>query len=54
MKTGVMLYAEVGRNAFGCWNTKLPFSEQNHDTIDQNAETMFYPSDLTVRYSFYK
>lgn len=44
----MIVYAEIGRNGFGCWNTRLPFSEQNHDSIDQNAETMFYPGDLTV------
>lgn len=47
-RTEVMVYAEIGRNGFGCWNTKLPFSEHNHDSIGQSDELIFYPTDISV------
>lgn len=47
-KTGIMIYAEIGRNGFGCWNSKLPFAEANHDSIGQSDEEMFYPTDVSV------
>lgn len=46
--TGVLFYAEVGRNAIGCWNTKKPFSARNHDVIHRDNERMIYPSDMNV------
>lgn len=47
-KTEVMVYAEIGRNGFGCWNTKLPFTEANHDSMGQDDEKIFYPTDISV------
>lgn len=46
--TGVMFYAEVGRNAIGCWNTRKAFSTKNHDIVHRDNEQMIYPSDLSV------
>lgn len=47
-KTEVLVYAEIGRNGFGCWNSKLPFGEANHDSMGQNDEEIFYPTDISV------
>lgn len=47
-KTEVMVYAEIGRNGFGCWNSKLPFTEVNHDSMGQDNEKIFYPTDISV------
>lgn len=49
-KTKVMVYAEIGRNGFGCWNSNLPFSEANHDSMGQDDEQIFYPTDISVSY----
>lgn len=47
-RSRIMLYAEIGRNAFGCWNTNLSFSEGNHDSMGQDDVRMFYPTDISV------
>lgn len=47
-KTEVLVYAEIARSGFGCWNTKLPFSEVNHDSMGQDDERIFYPTDISV------
>lgn len=47
-QTEVIVYAEIGRSGFGCWNTKLQFSEQNHDSMGQSDEEIFYPTDISV------
>ena len=46
--TGVLFYAEVGRNAVGCWNTRHEFSAQNHDIVHRDDQRMVYPGDLSV------
>lgn len=46
--TGVVFYAEVARNAVGCWNHKKRFLAQNHDIVFQDNLNMIYPSDLTL------
>jgi dopachrome tautomerase len=47
--TGVIFYAEVGRNAVGCFNTaRTEFNAANHGTVAQDNVTMIYPSDLQV------
>jgi dopachrome tautomerase len=48
-KTDVIFYSEVGRNGFGCWNTKNQLMPQNYGRIAHNNDTMIYPSDLQVR-----
>lgn len=47
-KTGVVFYAEVGRNAVGCWNSGRRFNALTHDVLFRDDENMVYPSDLTV------
>ncbi|KAJ6638810.1 L-dopachrome tautomerase yellow-f2 [Pseudolycoriella hygida] len=47
-KTEIMVYAEIGRNGFGCWNSKLPFSETSHDSMGQDDEQIFYPTDISI------
>ncbi|EDW14389.2 L-dopachrome tautomerase yellow-f2 [Drosophila mojavensis] len=47
-RTGVVFYAEIQTNGVGCWNSRNPFSAATHDTVAANAETMIYPSDLTI------
>lgn len=46
--TGVIFYAEVGRNAIGCWNTRKQFAAKNHVILHQDDARMIYPSDLSV------
>lgn len=46
--TGVVFYAEVARNAVGCWNSKERFNALNHDIVYKDDVNMIYPSDLTV------
>lgn len=46
--TGVVFYAEVARNAVGCWNSGEEFSQEKHDIVLRDDEQMVYPSDLTV------
>ncbi|GAB0088345.1 L-dopachrome tautomerase yellow-f2 [Sergentomyia squamirostris] len=46
--TGVMFYAEIGRNAVGCWNTDKVFAPENFDTVKQDKDFFIYPSDLSV------
>lgn len=46
--TGVVFYAEVGRNSVGCWNSKRRFNALTHDILFRDDENMIYPSDLTV------
>uniref|UniRef100_A0A336M1H6 CSON010294 protein n=1 Tax=Culicoides sonorensis TaxID=179676 RepID=A0A336M1H6_CULSO len=48
LKSGIMFFTEVARNAIGCMNSFYPFIEQNHAIIAQDAEKMIYPSDLKV------
>ncbi|XP_032593561.1 L-dopachrome tautomerase yellow-f2 isoform X2 [Drosophila grimshawi] len=47
-RTGVIFYSEIQTNGVGCWNINKPFSPANHGIVDSNAETMIYPSDLTI------
>lgn len=46
--TGIMFYAEVGRNAIGCWNTRKPFSAKNHAVVHRDDRRMIYPGDMSV------
>lgn len=46
--TGIMFYAEVGRNAIGCWNTQRPFSAKHHDIVHRDDRRMIYPGDMSV------
>ncbi|XP_059610190.1 L-dopachrome tautomerase yellow-f2-like [Phlebotomus argentipes] len=46
--TGVLFFAEIGRNAVGCWNTHHVFAPENFGTVKQDKDTFIYPSDLSV------
>lgn len=46
--SGVMFYAEIGRNAVGCWNSRQPFNAGTHQVVARDDEKMIYPSDLRV------
>lgn len=48
LKSGVVFYAEVGRNAVGCWNSKQRFNALNHDIVFKDDVNMIYPSDLSL------
>ncbi|XP_034485419.1 L-dopachrome tautomerase yellow-f2-like [Drosophila innubila] len=47
-KTGVIFYAEIQTNGVGCWKSSNPFTAENHGTVASNAQSMIYPSDLTI------
>ncbi|XP_050069995.1 L-dopachrome tautomerase yellow-f2-like [Anopheles maculipalpis] len=47
-KTGVLFYAEINRNAVGCWNTKKQFTPENHGIVHLDNEEMIYPADLRI------
>uniref|UniRef100_A0A1I8PYE9 Uncharacterized protein n=1 Tax=Stomoxys calcitrans TaxID=35570 RepID=A0A1I8PYE9_STOCA len=47
-RTGVVFYAEIQRNAVGCWNGRKPFTPANQGTVAQDAQRMIYPSDLSI------
>lgn len=46
--TRVMFFSQISLNAIGCWNTAVPLTESNFHILEQNNETMFYPSDVNV------
>uniref|UniRef100_A0A182WQX0 Yellow protein n=1 Tax=Anopheles minimus TaxID=112268 RepID=A0A182WQX0_9DIPT len=46
-RTGVVFYAEVNRNAIGCWNTNQIFDASNHATVHLDNRELIYPTDLT-------
>lgn len=46
--TGVIFYAQVGRNAVGCWNSRRPFNARFHGVVARDDVKMIYPSDLKV------
>lgn len=46
--TGIVFYAEVGRNSVGCWNTRKRFNALNHEVVFKDDVNMIYPADLTV------
>ncbi|XP_053698590.1 L-dopachrome tautomerase yellow-f-like [Sabethes cyaneus] len=47
-ETGVIFFAEVNRNAIGCWNTKNEFTAENYDTIFLDHQHLVYPGDLNA------
>lgn len=47
--TGVIFFAEIGRNAIGCINSAKPINSQNHAVLAQDNDRMIYPSDLKVK-----
>lgn len=49
-RTGVLFYAEINRNAIGCWNTHKQFTPENHGIVHLDNEEMIYPADLRVSY----
>lgn len=49
--TGVLFFAEINRNAVGCWNTNKVFAPENFGTVKQDKNTFIYPSDLSVDFS---
>lgn len=46
--SGIIFYAQVQKNGFGCWNTRTPFTIRNHVDLMHNNKTMIYPSDINV------
>uniref|UniRef100_A0A240PJW5 Uncharacterized protein n=1 Tax=Anopheles atroparvus TaxID=41427 RepID=A0A240PJW5_ANOAO len=46
--TGVVFYAEVNRNAIGCWNTKQVYGADNHAVVHLDNRELIYPTDLTA------
>uniref|UniRef100_A0A1B0CTH0 Putative major royal jelly protein n=1 Tax=Lutzomyia longipalpis TaxID=7200 RepID=A0A1B0CTH0_LUTLO len=46
--TGVIFFAEVGRNGIGCWNTVKPLMPMNMGTVMQDEKRFIYPADLNV------
>lgn len=47
-KTGVLFYAEVNRNAIGCWNSAMEFHPENHGIVHLDNKEMIYPADVTI------
>ncbi|XP_065089892.1 L-dopachrome tautomerase yellow-f-like [Ochlerotatus camptorhynchus] len=47
-KTGVLFYAEVNRNAIGCWNSAMEFNPDNHGIVHLDNKEMIYPADVTI------
>ncbi|KXJ68758.1 hypothetical protein RP20_CCG001829 [Aedes albopictus] len=47
-KTGVLFYAEVNRNAIGCWNSATEFHPENHGIVHLDNKEMIYPADVTI------
>nr|ABO26383.1 yellow2 [Bombyx mori] len=47
-ETNVMFYAEVGRDAFSCWNTAKPLTPSNVEILAKDAIRSSYPSDLHI------
>lgn len=48
--TGIMFFAEIGRDAISCVNTAMPLDNglRNHAILAQDHSRMIYPSDLKV------
>jgi hypothetical protein len=46
--SGVMFFAEIHRNAIGCWNSRKPMRPENQGIIHLDNEEMIYPADLMV------
>lgn len=47
-QSGVLFYAEVNRNAIGCWNSRNNFTAENHDIIHLSQKHLIYPADLNA------
>ncbi|XP_053670911.1 L-dopachrome tautomerase yellow-f2-like [Anopheles nili] len=47
-RTGVLFYAEINRNAVGCWNTHKQFTPENHGIVHLDNVEMIYPADLRI------
>ncbi|XP_054257090.1 protein yellow-like [Macrosteles quadrilineatus] len=45
---GIMLYSLVGDNAIGCWNSRLPFEEENMDIVAKDDERLQFQSGLKI------
>ncbi|XP_049547822.1 L-dopachrome tautomerase yellow-f2-like [Anopheles darlingi] len=46
-QTGVLFYAQVARNAIGCWNTRQIYGPDTHAVVHQDDRELVYPSDLS-------
>jgi dopachrome tautomerase len=44
-----MFFAEINKNAVGCWNTKKPLRPSNVHEVLRDDIKLVYPSDLVVR-----
>ncbi|XP_048480073.1 L-dopachrome tautomerase yellow-f [Plutella xylostella] len=47
-RTGVVFYADVGRNALSCWNSATQLVSSNVVILAQDSTRLSYPSDLHV------
>jgi len=50
--TGVIFFAEINKNAVSCWNVKAKLKASNMGLIAKDDETLVYPNDLSVSWSF--
>lgn len=48
MVNDIQLFNLVDQNAVGCWNSKLPYTPDNHGIIAKNDKTMIFPADVKV------
>ncbi|CAK1553242.1 unnamed protein product [Leptosia nina] len=46
--TGVLFFADMGRDAVSCWKTDKPLGRENVGILAQDSERLVYPSDLHV------
>jgi hypothetical protein len=50
-KTGIMVFAEINKNAVSCWNTrKGSLAASRVGQIAQDDVKLIYPSDLNVSF----
>lgn len=47
-ETGVLFYSQIQLSGIACWNTKKPFSQENHVVLFQDNQRFIYPSDMTM------
>lgn len=51
--SGIIFYSQVAINGVSCYNTKKPFSTDNHAIIQRDDNAMIYPSDLNVNMRYF-
>lgn len=43
-----MLFNLIDQNAVGCWHTSMPYTPQNHGTVDRDDEGLIFPADVKI------